>query len=217
TAKAENWSFFFPEDGRKDYIGCTLSQANRLIERIKKTKKLLIEAEFYKEGTYILEFNTAGLNWSHKGKEGEYVPPKPKISSGGNTSKQGKSNAQDNNDIFEQFFHPSQNGGKISINSNITSSSGGNTTSQTTINGSVIDTKEVVDRVNNMVTIKCLYKNKESQSKTMTIKASFLDADGEVLSEKSINITCSANDAVSANISASGIADKYKSYRVDIQ
>lgn len=37
--------------------------AKKMIEKIKKSKKMVIEVEFYNEGLRQIEFNTAGLKW----------------------------------------------------------------------------------------------------------------------------------------------------------
>lgn len=56
-------SFNEPSDASSDVI--FLKPEAKIIEGIKKAKKMLIQAEFYQEGNVIMEFDVEGLKWEH--------------------------------------------------------------------------------------------------------------------------------------------------------
>ena len=51
-------------DGSQDML--YIHPANNLIARLKKTKKLIIEADFLNGGLQQMTFNIAGLQWNHR-------------------------------------------------------------------------------------------------------------------------------------------------------
>jgi hypothetical protein len=57
----KTYSAGLPSDGSSDLI--FIHGGNKLLEKIKSSKKIIIEAEFYNEGNRQIEFNTEGLNW----------------------------------------------------------------------------------------------------------------------------------------------------------
>lgn len=56
-------SFNEPSDASSDLI--FLKSIPKIIEGLKKAKKMLIQAEFYQEGNVIMEFDVEGLKWEH--------------------------------------------------------------------------------------------------------------------------------------------------------
>ncbi len=60
--KTVNYTYNDPSnDASVEYI--IFDNPIRFINKLKNTKKLLIEAPFFQEGRQIIEFNTEGLNW----------------------------------------------------------------------------------------------------------------------------------------------------------
>lgn len=57
------FSYGSASDGSSDII--FFSNASKFISRLKKAKKLKIEAPFFNEGNKIIEFDVAGLKWEH--------------------------------------------------------------------------------------------------------------------------------------------------------
>ena len=66
---AERFSASEPSDNSSDTI--FIRDYQRFLRGVKAAKLLRIEAEFFREGTRIFEFDVAGLNWEDA--------PKPKI------------------------------------------------------------------------------------------------------------------------------------------
>ena len=60
--KVESFSFSEPNDGTSNVI--FIDSESRFINKLKKAKHLMIEAEFYQEGRVVIEFNVQGLKWS---------------------------------------------------------------------------------------------------------------------------------------------------------
>ena len=61
--KPMTFSFNEPSDGSSNII--FINSEKLFLEKLKKSKKLLIEAEFYNEGLRIIEFYSEGLKWNH--------------------------------------------------------------------------------------------------------------------------------------------------------
>jgi len=64
--------YYFYTSAHKDnpsevYIG--FERANNIIAKLKKAKRLRIQAGFNNDGLAISEFNIAGLKWDHFGKD----------------------------------------------------------------------------------------------------------------------------------------------------
>lgn len=53
-----------PSDGDSTLVFITGSE--KLLEQIKKSKKVAIEIEIYRNGNQVFEFETAGLNWTYR-------------------------------------------------------------------------------------------------------------------------------------------------------
>lgn len=60
-AKAETYGGNGPADHSTTTL--FLSPEKRFIERLKKSKRLLVELNIYQQGTQVLEFDTEGLDW----------------------------------------------------------------------------------------------------------------------------------------------------------
>lgn len=60
--KPNRYSVSNPSDGSSDVVFFRYYQ---LIDKIKKHKKMIVEAEFYREGMRPIEFNIEGLKWEH--------------------------------------------------------------------------------------------------------------------------------------------------------
>lgn len=60
---AETYGFNSADDGSHDVLFS--NNPKRLIAKLKNSKTLKIEAEFFKEGSRIFRFNTEGLVWEH--------------------------------------------------------------------------------------------------------------------------------------------------------
>lgn len=58
-----NVSYDSPSDGSADVI--FLNSVNKIIEKLKTSKKLMIEAEFFDEGLKIIYFDVEGLKWEN--------------------------------------------------------------------------------------------------------------------------------------------------------
>jgi hypothetical protein len=58
---SQNYSYNSPSDGSANII--FINNENSFIAKLKKSKKVLIEAEFYTHGREIIEFNVEGLEW----------------------------------------------------------------------------------------------------------------------------------------------------------
>jgi|SRR6185312_353306 len=51
------------------------AEANKMIEKVKKAKRIRIELDFDNTGSQIIEFNVAGLKWDYPAKEkGDNIP-----------------------------------------------------------------------------------------------------------------------------------------------
>lgn len=59
--KASSFSASTPSDYSTNYI--FIDNYNSFISKTKKSKKLFIEANFYKDGSQVFEFDTANLKW----------------------------------------------------------------------------------------------------------------------------------------------------------
>ncbi|MBN1987843.1 MAG: hypothetical protein JW783_00415 [Bacteroidales bacterium] len=57
-----NYTYQTPSDGSLDMI--FIDEAESFIENLKTAKKLKIEAQFYNEGSKIIEFDVDGLTWN---------------------------------------------------------------------------------------------------------------------------------------------------------
>ena len=62
--KPERYSFNTAADGSSDII--FIEGASRFIANLKKSKHVLIGADFYQAGTKYMDFNVDGLNWNKK-------------------------------------------------------------------------------------------------------------------------------------------------------
>lgn len=62
-AKPQIFSYSTPSDYSTETI--FINNEKTFISQIKNAKKIIIECEFYNEGTQIIKFNTAGLKWEH--------------------------------------------------------------------------------------------------------------------------------------------------------
>lgn len=58
-----DYEYSFPTDGSSDYI--FIENADNLIYRLKESKKIVCELEFYHNGTQTFEFNVSGLKWEY--------------------------------------------------------------------------------------------------------------------------------------------------------
>lgn len=56
-------NFTNTSDGSNDTI--FIESTNNMISRMKKSKKIIVEAEFYNEGNRLMEFEVAWLRWEH--------------------------------------------------------------------------------------------------------------------------------------------------------
>ncbi len=56
-------NFTNTSDGSNDTI--FIESTNNMISRMKKSKKIIVEAEFYNEGNRLMEFEVAWLKWDH--------------------------------------------------------------------------------------------------------------------------------------------------------
>ncbi|MFD1258944.1 hypothetical protein ACFQ3S_19220 [Mucilaginibacter terrae] len=59
--KASTFSCSTSSDGSSDLL--FINNENKFITKLKKAKKLIIQAEFYEAGLKEMEFSTAGLKW----------------------------------------------------------------------------------------------------------------------------------------------------------
>lgn len=59
----KKYSFTGASDGSSDII--FISSSKNIITKLRTSKHMIIEAEFYNEGTRQIEFNTAGFVWNH--------------------------------------------------------------------------------------------------------------------------------------------------------
>lgn len=59
--KPKTYTTTSANDGSSNYI--FINNEKSLVEKIKKSKKMVVEAEFYNEGTRQIEFNTENLKW----------------------------------------------------------------------------------------------------------------------------------------------------------
>src|SRR6185437_14902192 len=134
--------------------------------------KVIIEAEFFSNGTRQMEFNADSLKWDHKGTD----------------------DAEEKEQVSN---HPNN-----IVKSNLIS-----------INSTELETTESADKNTGTVTLHCTYTNTGSKEKSVKLKAYFMDANGKVLSEKSVSLSCSGNATFSTDISASGMGSDYKSYK----
>lgn len=57
------YSILSPSDGSTEYI--LFNSTSSLIRKVKKSKRMIIESEFYQSGLKQMEFNVAGLKWNH--------------------------------------------------------------------------------------------------------------------------------------------------------
>jgi len=60
--KPRRYAVSNPTDGSSDVV---FFEYYQLIDKIKKHKKMIVEAEFYQEGFRPIEFNIEGLKWNH--------------------------------------------------------------------------------------------------------------------------------------------------------
>jgi|GEM_PF-2064443 hypothetical protein len=60
---AEEFAYYRSNTAREGDI--LIEPAKKLIDELKRSKKIVIEATFYKNGTRQMEFNTANLMWNH--------------------------------------------------------------------------------------------------------------------------------------------------------
>jgi len=60
--KPKYYSVSSPSDGSSDLV---FFEYYQLIDNIKKHKKMIVEAEFYREGMRAIEFNIENLKWKH--------------------------------------------------------------------------------------------------------------------------------------------------------
>lgn len=56
-------NYGFSNESTGDTKTIFLNNSNSIIERLKKTKNVILEVEFYSEGTNQFEFNVEGLKW----------------------------------------------------------------------------------------------------------------------------------------------------------
>ena len=61
--KPQKYSYSTSSDGTSTVI--FINQVEKFINRLKTSKKLLIEAEFYQEGNVQVSYDTEGLKWEH--------------------------------------------------------------------------------------------------------------------------------------------------------
>jgi hypothetical protein len=59
--KIEKFSAVGPSDGSADTL--FIQNYDRFANKLKKSKSLVIEAEFFQAGLHQIEFNVSGLNW----------------------------------------------------------------------------------------------------------------------------------------------------------
>lgn len=59
----KRYSFTAPSDGSSNLA--FIDEANAFIAKAKKSKKVIIEIEFYQEGLRAIEFDVSNLNWPH--------------------------------------------------------------------------------------------------------------------------------------------------------
>jgi hypothetical protein len=57
------YSYGLPSDGSSDVI--FIENSKLLLSKLKTSKKMLIEAEFYNNGNKIIEFDVKGFEWKH--------------------------------------------------------------------------------------------------------------------------------------------------------
>jgi hypothetical protein len=61
SGKVEKYSAVEPSDGSSDVL--FLRPYEKIVSKLRNSKHLTIEAEFYREGRQQIEFDVAGLNW----------------------------------------------------------------------------------------------------------------------------------------------------------
>lgn len=59
--KPEKYAYQAPTDASSDVI--FVSSADKFINKLKTSQKLMVETEFYNEGNVIMEFDISGLKW----------------------------------------------------------------------------------------------------------------------------------------------------------
>jgi hypothetical protein len=62
--KPVSFQYNSPSDGSMSQI--FIDNPNRFLKKLKRSKKLMIEASFYNEGNRVIEFNVEGLKWNRK-------------------------------------------------------------------------------------------------------------------------------------------------------
>ncbi len=60
---AQVYPFIGPSDNSSDLA--FINNANKFIKNLKKSKKVIVELEFYQEGLRAIEFNVSNLKWDH--------------------------------------------------------------------------------------------------------------------------------------------------------
>lgn len=61
--KPETYTFDEPSDNSSTVI--FINNAKKFINRLKKSERLIIQCEFYNNGTQTIKFNTTGFVWDH--------------------------------------------------------------------------------------------------------------------------------------------------------
>lgn len=186
-----------------------LDDVDELPGRLKKSKKVLIEIPFRLDGTEIIEFDTHGLVWKYTSTAANRT----------NEEKQAHTNQS-------KALSSKQNDSLSSIHSDVTMS---HSTYQVSSNGQVymvnmdynneieLETYQVLDNLKNSVTVVCKYKNKTNTTRSITIKADFLDDNGNVIATRKLDITNPPNSTNIENINVDNIGKAYKNYKVSIE
>ncbi|HTA82273.1 MAG TPA: hypothetical protein VK783_05055 [Bacteroidia bacterium] len=227
----------FKQDGDIGVKDVFIERSDSLVNKIKTSKKILIEAEFVGNGSKIMEFNIEGLVWNHP--ERKVVKQNTNTGSAKN-QKQGAGNNIFNNtnktpSVKTTVTYSSYSGPDPKTDSDMnrlindmhtniakTQSSNYSSSSVSVSTGSsenftLLRTTENIDKQNDRVTLTCTCKNNSNDESTVTLKASFMDADGKVIAVKKVSLSCSGNMQLNTDISASGISNEYKTFKVEVQ
>jgi hypothetical protein len=179
--------------------------ANELIEKLKKAKKVLVEAPFYEEGTRIMEFNVSKLVWNYKDAVKKEAVKNTKVSASSNSSSL--------DEVFQESYKRHLKEIKATVNASYSSYSTNNNSNDLP----QVQTREIIDRDNGTVTLICKYHNTGDKEKNVTLNAKFYNNDGDVVATKSVSLTCSGNASITSQIVADGLGKDYKTYKLDVE
>jgi hypothetical protein len=191
------------------------SNTDTLISELRKAKKILVEATFYREGTRIMEFDAGELVWKH-------FTVKPKTTKKVEKTEGANKGTKVNVNYSTQSY--SSNGQdedmqKLTndVNKMVENAKKQMTAAKEGTDNPEIQAREIVDRDKGTVTLVCKYHNKGNAEKTVTLNAKFYNNQDKVVAIRSVTITCSGNASVTSQIMADGLGSDYKTYKLDIE